>query len=313
MSLFDSLIVQPIFNLLLGLYSLIPGGDFGIALIIFTIIVRFALWPLLKKQLHQSRAMQKLQPELIRIKKESNGNKQVEGLKMMELYKEHGVSPFRSLGTLFIQLPIFIALFRVIQIFTSHRTDISKYTYDFLKNIEPVKELIANPDNFNQQLFGVIDLTGQAISQNPFRIDIFILILAIGSAVTQYIMSKQITPKNKSKRTLKDIMAEASEGKQADQSEMNAIMMSKMTNFMPFMMFFVMISLPGALILYYTVSNIVAVIQQGSILKQDSEEMIEIAEKEPMPGKKATAKARAKQAQEATITRIVAKDTARKK
>lgn len=313
MNLFDTLIIQPIFNLLLGLYSLIPGGDFGIALILFTIIVRFAMWPLLKKQLHQSRAMQKLQPELVRIKKESKGDKQVEGLKMMELYKEHGVSPFRSLGILFIQLPIFIALYQVIQIFTSHRGDIAKFTYDFMKNIGPIKDLIANPDNFNQQLFGIVDLTNKAISQDPFRIDIFILIIVIGSAVTQYIMSRQITPKAQSKRTFKDIMAEAAEGKQADQSEMNAVMMSKMTNFMPIMMFFLMISLPGALALYYTVSNLVAVLQQGSILKKDSQEMIEIADKEPMPGKKATAKARAKQAQEGTVIRIVAKDTAKRK
>ena len=46
MNIFDTVIVQPIFNLLLGLYSIIPGGDFGVALIIFTVLVRLALWPL---------------------------------------------------------------------------------------------------------------------------------------------------------------------------------------------------------------------------------------------------------------------------
>jgi YidC/Oxa1 family membrane protein insertase len=120
-NIFDILIVQPIFNLLIGLYSLIPGGDFGISLIIFTILVRFALFPLVKRQLHQTQAMKKLQPELAKIKKAAKGNKQVEGVQMLELYKKHGVSPFRSIGILLIQLPIFIALYHVIQIFTLHR------------------------------------------------------------------------------------------------------------------------------------------------------------------------------------------------
>ena len=66
MSLFDTLIVQPIFNLLVAIYGVIPGGDFGISLIIFTIIVRFLMWPLVKKQLHQTKVMRQIQPELKR-------------------------------------------------------------------------------------------------------------------------------------------------------------------------------------------------------------------------------------------------------
>lgn len=78
-----------------------------------------------------------------------------------------------------------------------------------------------------------------------------------------------------------------------------------------------MLYLPGALTLYYMVSNIVAVIQQRSILKKDNDELIEIADEAPVAskqtGKKATAKARAKEAQEGTVIRITAKDTASKK
>ena len=133
MNIFDLFVVQPIFNLLLGIYSIIPGGDFGIALILFTVLVRFAMWPLVKKQLHQVKVMRKLQPELARIKKSAGGNRQIEGLQMMELYKKNGVSPFRSIGLLFIQLPIFIALYQVIRIFTLNRDQVAKYTYDFLE------------------------------------------------------------------------------------------------------------------------------------------------------------------------------------
>jgi YidC/Oxa1 family membrane protein insertase len=314
-NIFDTLIIQPIFNLLLGLYSLIPGGDFGVALIIFTVLVRLALWPLVKKQLHQARAMQKMQPELVRIKKEANGNKQLESMKMMELYKEHDVNPLRSIGILLIQLPIFIALYQVIRIFTLQRNLVSKFTYGFMQNIGPIKELIAHPEHFNQKLLGVVDLAGQAITSNPLTVNIILLILAIAAAVTQYIMSKQTSPQQKSSKKLREIMAEAADGKQADQSEMNAIMMNKMMKFLPFMMLFIMINLPGALVLYYMVSNLVAVLQQRSILKKDSTEMIQIADEVPAekPGKKATAKARAKLASEATIIRITAKDTAPKK
>lgn len=310
MNIFDLLIVQPIFNLLLGLYSFI--GDFGVALIVFTIIVRFALLPLVKKQLHQVRKMRKLQPQLAIIKKNAKGNRQVESMQMMDLYKKHGVSPFRSIGILLIQLPIFIALYQVILIFTSQRERIEQFTYGFMQSFEPVKELVKNPELFNETLFGVIDLTSTAFSSNG--VDFFLVLLAILAAVTQYIMSKQTMPQEPSKKRLRDILAEAADGKQADQSEMNAVVMGKMMKFLPFLMLVIMLSLPGALALYYVASNVVAVIQQHFILKKDVEEMEEIAS-EPVkaPGKKATAKARAKLATEANVTKIKAKDTAPRK
>ena len=313
MNIFEVLVVQPIFNLLIGLYSLIPGGDFGIALILFTIMIRFALLPLVKRQLHQVSAMRKLQPQLASIKKAAKGNKQLESMQMMELYKKNGVNPFRSIGILLIQLPIFIALYQVIQIFTLHRDQIGKLTYDFLQNIEPIKKLIEHPAQFNEKLLGVVDLTKTAFG-GPNGISIFLVLLAIVAAVTQYVMSKQTMPQQESKKRLRDIMTEAGEGKQADQGEMNAVVMGKMMKVLPFFMLFVMLSLPGALALYYAVSNIVAVIQQHYILKQDVDEMEHIAEEVvPTTGKKATAKARAKVATEANIIRITAKDGAPKK
>lgn len=308
MNIFDILIVQPIFNLLIGLYSIIPGGDFGISIIIFTVFVRFALYPLVKRQLHQTQAMKKLQPKLAKIKQQTKGNKQLESMQMMELYKEHGVSPFRSIGILLIQLPIFIALYTVIRIFTEHRDQINGFTYGFMHGLDPVRQLITHPELFNEKLLGFVDLTKTAFSNG--HIDVFLVILAVIAAVTQYIMSKQTMPHNESKKRLRDILTEAGDGKQADQSEMNAIVMGKMMKVMPFFMFFIMVSLPGALALYYATSNIVAVIQQAHLLKQDEAELIQLADEAPVPGagKKATAKARQKVAQTATVTRIVAKE-----
>jgi YidC/Oxa1 family membrane protein insertase len=309
--IFQLFIVQPIFNLLIALYSFIPGGDFGVAVIIFTVLVRFAMWPLVKKQLHQTKAMQKMQPELARIKRETKGNKQLEGVRMMELYKKHDINPFRSILVLIIQIPIFIALYQVIQIFTLHRDKIGQYTYGFLKFLQPVQNLIAHPDQFNQYSLGIISLTQRAFTASPFSINIVLMILAVGAAYTQYIMAKQIMPKTKSKKRLRDIMAEAADGKEADKSEMSSVMMGSMTKFLPIMMFAIIINLPGAIALYYTVSNLVAVIQQGRVLKEDTDEMIEIADEVPAKQfKKATAKARAKEAVPATVIRIKAKDKA---
>lgn len=310
MDIFQLFIVQPIFNLLIVLYSFIPGGDFGVAVIIFTVLVRFAMWPLVKKQLHQTKAMQKMQPELAKIKKETKGNKQLEGVRMMELYKKHDISPFRSIGILLIQIPIFIALYQVIQIFTLNRDQIDKYTYGFVKVLEPIKDLIAHPNHFNEYSLGIISLTQKALTLSPFSLNIVLLILAIGAAWTQYIMAEQITPKTKSKKRLRDIMSEAADGKSADTSEMSSAMMGSMTKFLPIMMFLIIINLPGAIALYYTVSNIVAVIQQSRVLKEDTTEMIDLADEAPvLKSKKATAKERAKDAQPAKIIRIKAKDT----
>jgi len=310
-NIFDTLVVQPIFNLLIGLYSILPGDDFGISLIIFTIFVRFALFPLVKRQLHQTQVMKKLQPQLVKLKAKSKGNKQLEGMMMLELYKKNGVNPFRSIGILLVQLPIFIALYSVIQIFTSHRDQIAKYSYDFMEQLAPVKQLIEQPDQFNEKLLGFIDLTKAAFSDAG--VSYTLIVIAVIAAVTQYIMSKQTMPQAESKKSLRQIMADAAEGKSADQSEMNAVVMTKMIKILPFFMFFIMVSVPGALALYYAVSNVVAVLQQSYLLRQDVEELEELAD-QPANNthKKATAKAREKTAKKAEVTKIKAKDTPKK-
>lgn len=310
MNIFDLLIVQPIFNLLVAIYAIVPGGDFGISLILFTVLVRLLMWPLVKKQLHQVKAMRKLQPELVKIKAKAKGNKQLETMQMLELYKKHGVNPFRSIGILLIQLPIFFGLYRVIQILTLEREQVEKYTYSFLENLAPIKQIIENPQSFNETFLGV-DLTKLPITAEG--VSVVLVIFAVAAAVMQYFISKQTMPHDENAKGLRQIMAEAAEGKQADQSEMNAAVMNKMIKFIPFLMLFVMMSLPGAISLYYLVSNVVAYFQQDKILKQDEHELEEIAEEQKKPSKKATAKARAKLANEATVTKIVAKENTRKK
>lgn len=303
MSFFDIVIVQPIFNLLMLIYSLIP--DFGVSIIIFTILVRLLLWPLVKKQLHHTKAMRKMQPELAKIKKQYAKNPQMRNLAMMELYKKHNISVFGPIGILLIQFPILIAMYRVVQIFASNRADLGKYVYGGIKNLPVANNLVNNPDQFNQNFLGIFDLTQHAISRSGVVVGL--LVLAVLAAVLQYLTAKQLSPNSDSKRRLRDILSEAGSGKEADQSEVNAVVSRKMMKFMPVMVFLIIIYLPGALAMYMTTANAVGYLQNLIILRKDSSEMEDIAnEKAPKPSK-AKAKKRADNAAEARVTRIKAK------
>jgi len=86
--MFETFIIQPILNLLLFIYAIMPGSDFGVAIILFTLITRFAMWPLIKKQLHQTKMMKAMQPEIKKVKKNANGDRTLENQLMMELIKK---------------------------------------------------------------------------------------------------------------------------------------------------------------------------------------------------------------------------------
>ena len=294
MSLFDTLIVQPIFNLLIAIYGIIPGGDFGIALIIFTILVRVIMWPLVKKQLHQTKVMRKIQPELKKIKAKAKGDKQLEGRLMMELYRERGVNPFGSIGLLLIQLPIFIALFRVIQIITTEREKIGAFTYGFLEQLQPIAQIINDPKHqFDETLLGVVSLTEKAIDGSQIYWPL--ILISLVAAVLQYVQAKQVTPEAGSEKKLRDMFAASAKGQEVDQADVSAIMSRRLIVIFPFLTFFVAIYFPGALVLYYAVTSAVAVIQQHIVLNRDVEEMEVLAETKP------STEERAKKATEATV------------
>lgn len=311
MNIFDLLIVQPIFNLLAFIYGVIPGSDFGIALIIFTVLVRLAIWPLIKKQLHQTKVQRQIQPELKRIKREAKGNKQLEGQLMLELYREKGVNPFSSIGVLILQLPIFIALYNVIRIITQHGDQIQKYTYSFVEQLGPIQAIINSPTHtFNESLLGVINLSNTAIADGVIYLPL--LLLAIAAAVLQYIQTKQIMPKPIENKRLRDLMAESANGKDIDQAEVSAIMTQRMNFIFPVLTFMVMIALPGAIALYTVVGSIVAIIQQHIILGQDVAEMEQLA-RSGSSEKSEKSKERADAAVEAEIVAIAPKKARKRK
>lgn len=292
MSLFNLIIVQPIFNLLLFIYGIIPGSDFGIAIIIFTILVRLIMWPLVKKQLHQTKLIRQLQPELKKVKAKAKGNKQLEGQLMMELYREKGVSPFGSIGLLIVQLPVFIALFEVIRILTQHHDQIPQFTYGFMNKLPAVNAITQDPShNFNETLLHLVDLTRSA-THPTFYLPVFIM--AVLAAVFQYIQSKQLAPAPKDGLKLSEALKTQAQGKQVDQTEVMNAMTSKMTIFFPFITFFVAINFPGGLVLYYATQSLVAVFQQRSALKEDTAEMEALADKPELPVKQPAKPTKAK-------------------
>ena len=276
-SLFNTLIVDPIFNLLVLIYGLLPGHNFGLSIILFTIIVRLLMWPLVKKQLHQAKAMRGLQPEIKRIKKAAAGNKQQESTMLMELYKERGISPFGSLGTLVIQLIILIGLYSGLRRVVDNPTAILDYSYSFLHNLPWLKALESNIDQFDATLFGFVDLSRAAINKGG-GIYYPALAIVLGSAVAQFYQSKQLLPNDKDSRGLRAILKDANSGKKAEQSEVNAAVGQSTRYILPFMIVLFTINLPSALSLYWLTGGIVAYIQQSRVLGKDEVEMEAIAD-----------------------------------
>ncbi len=276
MNFFDVILVQPIFNILVVIYGLIPGQDFGIALILFTIAVRLLMWPLVKKQLRQTKVMRELQPELAKIKARAKGNRQLESQLMLELYKEKGVNPFSSIGTLLLQLPIFIALFAVVRLITENHDNIAKFTYDFLEGIPGIHDAIVG--QLHHTLFGLVDLTKHATEPGggtywP------LLIMAVMAGILQFFQSKMLLPQPKQKRKLRDILKEQATGKQVDQAEISALMTGKMIWLFPVLTFFVASYLEGALVLYLMTTNAVAIVQQYLVLHKDESDLEKLSVK----------------------------------
>ena len=106
-------LLDPMINLLVVLNNAL-WGSFGLAVIAFTILVRFVTFPLTLRQLQQTRAMQALQPHVQEIQKKFNDPKRRQE-EMMKAYREAGVNPLGCLGPLALQFPVLIALFYAIR------------------------------------------------------------------------------------------------------------------------------------------------------------------------------------------------------
>jgi YidC/Oxa1 family membrane protein insertase len=301
-SWFEVLIVKPIFNLLVAIYALIPGHNFGLAIIVFTVLVRLLMWPMLKKQLRQTKLMRALQPELKRIKKAAAGDRAKEGLMMQELYKERGINPFSSIGILIVQIIILIGLYSGLKRVVDDPAQIVEYSYSWLRDLSWIQALAADIDKFDATLFGVVDLSRAALNTTG-GIYWPAMFLVLASAVMQYFQSGQLMPKPEEGKRLRDILKQsASTGQQADTAEINTAVMSGTRYFLPFLIVLFTLNLPSALSLYWFVGGVVAYLQQAKILKEDEDEMEIIARQPSAKSSKSTKSTiRIKNAKEAEI------------
>src|SRR3989339_548991 len=236
--MFDSLIhffyiilYQPLFNLLVLLYNYVPGHDFGIAIIFLTVIIRVILFPVSVKAVNSQRGLQKLQPKIQEAQKKYKDDKEKQAKEILELYKTEKINPFSGLLLAIIQLPILIALYQVFWNGLNPKELVSLYSF------------VVNPGPINSFFLNVIDLSKPN------------LIFAVLAGLTQYFQTKMLMPS-------------APDGKTSSTPDFSKVMQKQMVYFFPIFTVIILIGLPSALGLYWTISGLFSIIQQYLIFKK---------------------------------------------
>jgi len=163
---FHAVFYNPIYNALVALVALVPGGDVGLAVVLLTIIIRLVLLPFSLSAARTQRAMRHLEPSLKELKEKHKGDKEQEALATLALYREAKVNPFASVLTVFIQLPVLLALYWVFRYEPFTMLD-SARLYAFT----PVPHVIS------PQFFGFFAITSKSI------------VLAALAGATQYLQA----------------------------------------------------------------------------------------------------------------------------
>lgn len=225
--LFQVIFYQPLLNLLVFIYNIVPGNDIGVAIIVLTILIKLVLYPFSIKSLKSQKALQEIQPKIDALKEKYKDQKEKLGVEMMELYKQEKVSPFSSCLPLLIQLPFLLAVYQVFRAGLTNGSLDSLYSF------------VSNPGELNSIAFGFLDLS---------KVNIFLAVLA---ALGQFLQAKMLSSKKP---------AVKSAGSK-DES-MAAVMNKQMTFFMPLMTLFIGASLPSGLVLYWLVVTLLTIGQQ---------------------------------------------------
>lgn len=257
MNFFDVILIDPILNVLIVFYHLLFSiklpGALGFAIILLTIAIRMALWPLTSAQLKSSKKMAELKPHLDIIKEKHGGDKARHQQEVNKLYKEHGVNPLAGCLPLLLQIPVFIALYQVLLKFV---------------NLNSVQLL----DDINSRIYltslKLIEIPstsflGLSLSDKPnewARIGFFILIIPIATGVLQFIQSKMLVPEEK--QLAKPKPKKEKEGMEDTMSQMQ----SQMSFIMPLMIAFFSYGFPVGLSLYWNTFSIIGIVQQYKIM-----------------------------------------------
>lgn len=216
-TLFFYIFYDPLYNLLVWLAKVLPGADIGLAIVVLTIIVRLVLMPLYLSAQRTQEAMKKVEGEIKTIK-EKITDRQAQGEALMKLYKENHINPMAGIVTLFIQIPIVLALFFVAK-------DI------LVLSPEHLYSFITAPTTLSTNFLGFIDVAGRN------------LVLAILVGWTQYAQTKITLPP----------LVKKSDG--SFKEELARSMHLQMKYVLPVMIVFAAAALPAAVSLYWLTGN----------------------------------------------------------
>jgi len=233
--LFTILFYQPVLNLLVWFYNILPGHDMGIVIIALTILVKLILWPLSQKSLKSQQAINRLQPKIKEIQDKYKDDKEKQGQALMNLYRQEKINPASSCLPLLIQLPLLWAVFMVFRDGLSNQS------------LSLVYPFISRPELLKTTFFGIIDLAKSS------------KILAVVTGLTQFLQTKisaRYTMPTKGSKS---------------QTENFAVMMNKQMMFMmPLMTVVICWTLPSGLAMYWLLSSAITIFQQLYWFKKSS-------------------------------------------
>lgn len=230
--LYQTILFQPLLNLLIGFYNLV--GDIGIAIILVTILIRLILLIPSQKALKSQKALQGLQPKLEEIRKKYKDDKKKQSEAMMRFYQENKINPLGSCLPMLIQLPILFALYSVFM--KGLKEESMQLLYPFVSQPEHIKTIF----------LGFLDMT----KPNAF--------LAVLAGLLQFAQSKMMLAKTKKTTAPTAGML----------GDMGSMMGKQMTYLMPAMTVFIALGLPSGLALYWVTTTIFAIFQQYIIMKK---------------------------------------------
>jgi len=243
---FNVILYQPLLNALVLLYLYLPGHDFGIAVIILTVLIKFLFYPLGVKSIKSQKALSSIQPKLKEIQEKYKNNKEQQTREMMALYKREKINPFSGCLPILIQLPVLIALYRVFW----RGLEVGQVSSFLYKFVPPLGSI-------NTSFLGIIDLSQSATimieNVRHYLWPNIILIALVG--ITQFIQIRMTAPKIKS-------------GKD---NSFSSQMQKQMQYFMPAFIILILFSLPSALALYFLATTLFTIIQQYVILRHKND------------------------------------------
>ncbi len=249
-----TVLAPPLGQLLALLFNIWPN-NYGVAIVLLTLIVMLLLFPLTLKQTRSMKAMQEIQPEIKKLQKEHKDNREEMNKQMMALYQERGVNPAAGCLPLIIQMPIWFALFQVLRVGPSDADPTVLDPSDIIPADSRLAEALLEGDT---QFLGMDMLqspSSAASSGLVGAIPEILLVLVV--VATGFYQSVQMTRRRK--------------GDGVQQENKQAQQMQTVAKIMPLFLGFISWGFPTGLVLYFAVSNLFRIGQQAVIFRMDDD------------------------------------------